>query len=132
MPYLPIILLSATGIIFIVAGIMPIIKVKSCKIPVKAFLMEKTRERMGRGTVLYCTFSFRYEGKNYYTKTSLGITGKIYESLYIGNEYTIYLSEKKPRIFTLQRKLLAAPFIIIILGAFCLALAALFYFSILA
>ncbi|MBQ2827644.1 MAG: DUF3592 domain-containing protein [Clostridia bacterium] len=132
MLYLPIIIFAVTGIVFVVSGILPVVKVHSCKVPVKAYLMEKTRERMGRGTVLSCTFSFRYEGKDYYTKSSLGITGKVHDSLYIGNEYTIYLNEKNPRIFVLERKLFAAPFIMIFFGVFCFALAALFYFAIIA
>ncbi len=132
MIYLPFILFLGAGIFFVVSGILPIRKMYSCKIPVKAYLMEKTREIKGRGTFLSCTFSFRYEGKDYYTKTSIGITGKIFESLYIGSEYTIYLNEKNPRLFVLERKLFAAPFIMILSGLFFFALAALFYFAILA
>ncbi len=132
MTYLPFILFLGAGIFFVVSGIQPIRKVFSCKIPVKAYLMEKTRERMGRGTVLSCTFSFSYEGKDYYTKTSIGITGKVFESLYIGSEYTIYLNEKNPRLFVLERKLFAAPFIMILSGLFFFALAAVFYITILA
>lgn len=132
MTYLPIIIFLVAGVFFVASGALPIIKVYSCKIPVKAYLMEKTRERMGRGTVLSCTFSFRYEGKDYYTKSSLGITERVQRNLYVGNEYTIYLNEKNPRVFVLERKLFAAPFIMIFCGLVCFALAALFYFAILA
>lgn len=131
MAYIPFAILLAAGVFFVASGIMPIRKAYGCKIPVRAYLMEKTRERMGRGTVLSCTFSFRYEGKDYYTKTSIGITQKVYNSLYIGSEYTVYLNEKNPRFFVLERKLFATPIIMIFCGVLCFVLSALFYFAIL-
>ena len=92
------------GLIFVIKGIIEIKKIYSCTVPVKGFFMETSKERVGRGWVHYHTYSYRYEGKDYYSKSSLGVTQKLIDSRFIGSEYTICLNEKNPRIFVAERK----------------------------
>ena len=104
------------GLAFIVKGLADIIKIYSCKTPVQGFYMENSKERLGRGTVFYCTFSYRYEGKDYYSRTRLGITQGVINNLYVGSQYTIYINEKNPKTFVLKRKPSADSIIYIVSG----------------
>ncbi len=117
----------ATGLLLISKGVLEIVKIFSCKKSVEAFFMETSKERYGKGWVLFHTYSYRYEGKDYYTKSSLGVTQKLIESRYIGSQYTIFINEKNPRKFVAERKVSVSAIVWIVLGALVALLPLMFF-----
>ena len=94
------------SILFIVPAIVRFCKIFSCKEQVDAYCMAKERRLTGfkrnRNSVI--TFSYRYNGKDYYRETKIGVSLKFYKDAVKGEKYKIYINEKKPEICTPVRK----------------------------
>ncbi len=66
--------------------------------------MEKKRTLKFRRWDMSYKFSYRYEGQDYYSKSKYGVTKELFEYLRQGGKYNIYINEKKPEIFVVERK----------------------------
>ena len=114
------------GIAPIVYSIVNLCKIFSCKKQVDAYCMAKERRLTGfkrsRNSVI--TFSYRYDGKDYYRETKLGVPLKFYNAAAQGEKYKIYINENKPQRCAAQRKATGEEIGYIIIGVFFIALAA--------
>ena len=54
---------------------------------------------------LHCVFSYRYEGKDYYSKSKYGLSTALFNYIEKGDKYTIYVNAKKPELFVVERKI---------------------------
>ena len=114
------------GILFIVPAIVRLCKIFSCKEQVDGYCMAKERRLTGfkRNKNSVITFSYRFNGKDYYRETKIGVPLKFYKAAVIGEKYKIYINEKKPQICAPVRKATIEEVLSVIFGVFFLALAA--------
>ena len=114
------------GILFIVPDIVRLCKIFSCKIQLDGYCMAKERRLTGfkRNKSSVITFSYRYNGKDYYRETKIGVPLKFYKAAVIGEKYEIYVNENKPQMCTPVRKATVEEVLGIIIGVVFIAAAA--------
>ncbi len=118
--YLPNILFGGLGIYTIAYGIFCILKIYSCTELVDGYCAEKERRIKFRRQELHCVFSYRYEGKDYYSKSKYGLSVSLFNYMEKGDKYTIYVNAKKPELFVVERKVSFNEILTIGLGLFLL------------
>lgn len=118
MLYFPNVLFGGLGMAMIVYGIVHIVKIYSCDEIIDGWCEEKTRVLKFRRWEINYVFSYRYEGKDYYSKSKYGKSTELFEYLRQGEKYTIYVNSKKPEIFVVERKITFAEIFTIGLGLF--------------
>lgn len=113
------------GLLFIVPAIVRLCKIFSCKKQIDAYCMAKERRLTGfkRNKNSVITFSYRYNGKDYYRETKIGVPLKFYKAAIIGEKYEIYVNEEKPQICVPIRKATVEEVLGIIIGLFFFAAA---------
>ncbi len=121
--YFPNIMFGGLGLAMIVHGIFNIVKIYSCNEIIDGWCAEKTRVWKFRRWEINYVFSYRYEGKDYYSKSKYGKSKELFEYLKQGEKYTIYVNSKKPEIFVVERKITSAEIFTIGLGLFLLGAA---------
>ncbi len=125
--YLPNIMFGGLGLYLIIYAVLNIVKIYSCNEIIDGYCAEKNRVWKFRRWDINYTFSYRYEGKDYYSKSKYGVTKELFEYLRQGKKYTIYVNSKKPEIFVVERKVTLNEIVEIGLGLMFLA-AAVFQF----
>ncbi len=113
------------GILFIVPAIVRLCKIFSCKVQLDGYCMAKERRLTGfkRNKNSVITFSYRYNGKDYYRETKIGTPLKFYKAATIGEKYEIYINEKKPQRCVPVRKATIEEVLGIIIGVVFIAVA---------
>lgn len=114
--YFPNIMFGGLGLAMIVHGIFNIAKIYSCNEIIDGYCAEKNRVWKFRRWEINYTFSYRYEGKDYYSKSKYGVTKELFEYLRQGGKYTIYVNSKKPEIFVVERKVTFSEIFTLVLG----------------
>lgn len=125
--YFPNIIFGGLGLYMIIYGIRNIRKIYSCKEIIDGWCAEKGQTWKFRRYEKYYVFNYRYEGKDYYSKSKYGLTNELYEYVRQGEKYTIYVNSKKPEIFVVERKITSAEIFTIGLGLFLLGAAIVMY-----
>lgn len=117
------------GVITISYSLSNMFKIFSCKKQIDAYCMGSDKQLSGfrYGKDLFLTFSYRYEGKDYYRKSKLGVTLKLYNSLRQGEQYKIYINENKPERYVVKRKATITEILYFIMGIIMLAFAIFMY-----
>jgi len=103
--YFPNILYGGFGLYMIGYGLFCIAKIYSCTELVDGYCVEKERRMKFRRSELHCVFSYRYEGKDYYSKSKYGLSTSLFNYIEKGDKYTIYVNTKKPELFVVERKI---------------------------
>lgn len=113
------------GIAMILYASVNLFKIFSCKKQIDAYCMGKDRRLAGfrRGRDSFWTFSYRYDGKDYYRESKLGVTVKLHDSLVQGEKYSIYINEKNPQVYVVERKATITEILYIVMGVIILGLA---------
>ena len=103
--YLPFIAFGGFGVYLIAYGVFCIHKIYSCTELVDGYCAEKERRMKFRRQELHCVFSYRYDGKDYYSKSKYGLSTSLFNYIEKGDKYTIYVNAKKPELFVVERKI---------------------------
>lgn len=114
---------SAAGLFLIACGIFHLSKIYSCNKIVDGCCVAKNRTWKIRRWYTSYTFSYRFDGKEYCSESKYGVTKELFEYLRQGEMYTIYVNEKKPEIFVVERKITFNEILEISMGAVFLAAA---------
>lgn len=122
-------LFALLGVITISYSLSNMCKIFSCKKQIDAYCMGSDKQLSGfrYGKNLFLTFSYRYEGKDYYRESKLGVTMKLYNSLRQGEQYKIYINESKPERYVVKRKATITEILYFIMGIVLLAFAVFMY-----
>ncbi|MBE6783308.1 MAG: hypothetical protein E7536_04790 [Ruminococcaceae bacterium] len=122
-------LLSLTGLFSATYSLINLCKIFSCKKQIDAYCMGKERRLTGysnsRNPII--TFSYRYNGKDYYRETRLGVTFRFFKSAVKGEKYKIYINENKPERFVPERKPTIGEIVCLAVGIILLLLAVAIY-----
>lgn len=103
--YFPFIAFGGISIYMIAYGIFCIAKIYSCTDLVDGYCTDKQRTIKYRRSETYCMFTYRYEGKDYYSKSKYGLSTSLFNYIKKGDKYTIYVNAKKPELFVVERKI---------------------------
>ena len=124
-----ILLFVSLSVIMIAYSLRNLFRIFSCKTEIDAYCMGTDGRHSGfsRGKTLFVTFSYRYDGKDYYRESKLGVTMKLYNSLRQGEQYRIYINENKPEMYVVERKATGTEIFYLIAGILLLAVAAFMY-----
>ncbi len=122
-------LFALLGVITISYSLSNMFKIFSCKKQIDAYCMGSDKQLSGfrYGKNLFLTFSYHYEGKDYYRESKLGVTMKLYNSLRQGEQYKIYINENKPERYVVKRKATITEILYFIMGIVLLAFAVFMY-----
>lgn len=119
--YFPCIIWGGLGLYLIIHGLVCVARIFSCTELVDGYCAFKEKVFKVRGNELRCFFNYRYEGKDYYSRLKYGLTPKIFNYMEVGDKFVIYVNEKKPEFFVVERKITIYELVSIGLGMFFIA-----------
>ncbi len=111
--YFPFIAFGGIGIYMIAYGVFCILKIYGCTELVDGYCVDKQRIIKYRRSETYCIFDYRYEGKEYCSKSKYGFSTSLFNYVKKGDKYTIYINPEKPELFVVERKITFNEFFII-------------------
>lgn len=121
--HLPDILYGGFGLGLIGYGLFRVAKIYSCTDLIDGYCAEKERRMKFRRNELHCIFSYRYEGKDYYSKSKYGLSTSLFNYMEKGDKHLIYVNPKKPELFVIERKITLNEVVTMGIGLFLVAAA---------